>query len=418
MNGKETYDVRQGGSGALVWPQLPPGWTETRGGRGGIEIAVTTLAASGPGSLLEAIETPGPRIIVFKVGGVIDLAGQPIDVREPYLTIAGETAPNPGITLIRGGITVRRTGHNTIIRHIRVRPGEAGFAKRSGWEVDGLATAGTNDVIFDHCSVTWSTDENMSANSGQYFTGATPEAWRENQARRVTFYRCIIGECLANSTHSKGRHSKGSLIGNNATDIAVIGNLFISNTERNPLFTGGARGAIINNYIHNPGARGISFGLNVDEWQGHDWIRGQLSVVGNVVRRGPSSRVDMRPLMLGWDQSSDNDGGVGEYEAYLNDNLYLDQDGSSLGFPAPQDAYANNPEYDGTFTFVELQTPSIWPSTGYSAHTANSLQASILTDVGARPWNRDAVDTRLIQEATNGTGAIIDSETEVEGYPS
>src|SRR6185312_9822525 len=81
------------------------GWAaHTPGGRGGQVIRVTTLAAKGPGSFLEALETKGPRVIVFEVGGVIDLHGEEIEIAEPYLTIAGQTAPAPGITLIRAGV--------------------------------------------------------------------------------------------------------------------------------------------------------------------------------------------------------------------------------------------------------------------------------------------------------------------------
>ena len=79
----------------------------TPGGRGGQILRVTTLAPDGPGSLKAAIETPGPRIVVFEVGGVIDMGRETIEIKHPYLTIAGQTAPGPGITLIRTGIDVK-----------------------------------------------------------------------------------------------------------------------------------------------------------------------------------------------------------------------------------------------------------------------------------------------------------------------
>ena len=101
------------------------GWAaNTPGGRGGQILRVTTLAADGPGSLAEAVNTPGPRIVVFEVGGVIDLGVQTLRITEPYLTIAGQTAPAPGITLIRGGVDIAT--HDVIVRHIRVRPGSTG----------------------------------------------------------------------------------------------------------------------------------------------------------------------------------------------------------------------------------------------------------------------------------------------------
>ena len=94
----------------------------TQGGLNGQILRVTTLEANGPGSLREAIQTEGPRIIVFEVGGIIDLKQSNLEVTEPFLTIAGQTAPSPGITLIRGGMGIRT--HDIIIKHIRVRPGD------------------------------------------------------------------------------------------------------------------------------------------------------------------------------------------------------------------------------------------------------------------------------------------------------
>src|SRR5690606_7074454 len=235
--------------GALGWAAHTPG------GRGGALVRVTTLAAEGPGSFREAVERPGPRIVVFEVGGVIDLGRKDIAIREPYLTIAGQTAPSPGITLIRGGLAILT--HDVIVQHIRIRPGEAGAEKMSGWEVDALTTGGgAHDVIVDHCSLTWATDENLSA-SGPRFAGNSPEEWRTNASRRVTFSNNIVAEGLARATHSKGEHSKGTLIHDNVTDVFIVGNLYANNLERNPLFKGGARGIVANNLIYNPGTRAV-----------------------------------------------------------------------------------------------------------------------------------------------------------------
>lgn len=133
---------------APIW-DAPPGWTQTRGGEGGSTLRVTTLAAEGPGSLAAALATPGPRTIEFAVAGVIDLGGSSLRLRQPFVTLAGETAPNPGITLINGGLTV--STHDVIVRHIRIRPGAGDRARKSGWEIDGLATtAGARDVIVNN----------------------------------------------------------------------------------------------------------------------------------------------------------------------------------------------------------------------------------------------------------------------------
>lgn len=177
------------------------GWAaRTPGGRGGQLLRVTTLAADGPGSFAAALQTPGPRIIVFEVGGVIDLGGKSVKITEPNLTIAGQTAPSPGITFIRGGFDIAT--HDVIVQHIRVRPGEAGYGKGSGRDFDAISVIAGHDVIVDHCSLTWATDENLSA-SGPRFTGKTPDEWRRGTSHRITFSNNLIAEGLARSTHAR-----------------------------------------------------------------------------------------------------------------------------------------------------------------------------------------------------------------------
>ena len=227
------------------------GWTATTGGAGGQILRVTTLAASGPGSLKAAIETPGPRTVVFEVGGVIDMAGSSLDIRHPHLTVAGQTAPSPGITVIKAETVVRT--HDVIVQHLRFRPGEFGRPKKGGGDQDGLSTVGgAHDVIVDHCSFSWGTDENLSA-SGPRFAGTSPDDWRRSTSRRITYTHNLIYEGLSNSVHEKGEHSKGSLIHDNTSQVLLYGNAYVSNRERNALFKGGARGAMVNNLIFNPG---------------------------------------------------------------------------------------------------------------------------------------------------------------------
>jgi hypothetical protein len=384
----------------------PPGFTATRGGDAGRIIEVITLAAAGPGSLAAALAAEGPRKIVFTVGGVMDLDGKTLRIRAPHVTVAGETAPSPGLTLIRGGLGI--STHDVILRHFRVRPGEAGRAKKSGWDIDGIATGdGARDVIVDHCSISWATDENLSASGGR-FGGDNPDDWRKNSSRRITFHRCLIAEGLRNSTHSKGTgHSMGSLIHDNATDIAVIGNLYISNNARNPLFKGGARGVVVNNLIHNPGGSAISFGLVPEEWTGKEWQRGQMSIVGNVIRRGPSTPAALAPIRFG------SNWGAPECDAYLHDNRFLDRNGEPLPLQLAVEA-RKGLERSGEFRLVT--EPLLWPA-GFTAVSATEVASAVLADVGARPWDRDAVDRRLVEEARKGGGKIIDSEKEVGGYP-
>lgn len=387
------------GMAAEEWTR-PPGWTKTTGGDEGKVIEVTTLDAKGPGSLTEAIAAEGPRKIVFKVGGVINLAGKPLRISHPQLSIAGETAPSPGITLIRGGISIG--ADDVIIRHLRVRCGENGKAKKSGWEVDGISTNASKDVIVDHCSIAWATDENLTA-SGPRFEGADAEAWRKNTSRRITFSHCIIGEGLKDSTHAKGVHSMGSLIHDNTNDVLVYGNLYISNNDRNPLFKGGARGAVVNNLVHNPGLYALTYNQIEGEWKGHEYSPGMISVAGNVVRLGESSRRDGFARIRGM------------CELWFSDNRMSGADGKDM---TPRIDYLGAKgkilESKPDNVVIKEQAPT-WPD-GLKAKPSSETKAWVLANAGARPWERDAVDKRLIGEAESGGGRIIDSENEVGGY--
>jgi hypothetical protein len=114
-------------AGAQEFPS-PRGFTGTRGGQGGTILRVTTLAPSGAGSLAQALRQADPRIVVFEVGGVIDLGGETLKITEPFLSVAGQTAPSPGIKLIRGSLVIAT--HDVILQHLRIRPGEAARAKK------------------------------------------------------------------------------------------------------------------------------------------------------------------------------------------------------------------------------------------------------------------------------------------------
>jgi pectate lyase len=374
------------------------GWAaHTPGGRGGQVIRVTTLAAKGPGSFLEALETKGPRVIVFEVGGVIDLHGEEIEIAEPYLTIAGQTAPAPGITLIRAGVNIR--AHDVIIQHIRVRTGTAGMAKRTGWEPDAMGTVGgAYNVIVDHCSMTWSIDENLSA-SGKRFIGANPDEWRQHTSHAITFSNNILAEGLANATHGKGEHSKGSLIHDNVTDILIIGNLYAHDAERNPLFKGGVHGSVVNNLIYDPGQRAVHYNLIAAEWGEHPFQVGKISLLGNVMRAGPSTPSDVALFMLG---------GAGDVELYMKDNIAVDR----LGRPLPMlGRYTTSPA-----KIIEVKTAPALPE-ALKVLPAVEVESSVIANAGARPWDRDEHDWRVVADTIEGRGRIIDSELDVGGYP-
>ncbi|MFC0875189.1 T9SS type A sorting domain-containing protein [Saccharicrinis sp. FJH2] len=364
------------------------GWANaTQGGQGGEIIRVTNLNSSGPGSFREAVLASFPRIVVFEVGGVIDLNAQNISIKNPFLTIAGQTAPYPGITIINGQTNIAT--HDVILQHIRIRPGAAG--KNTGWEPDGLSTVSGSFVIIDHCSFSWAVDENCSA-SGPRFEGDTPDDWRNNTSHDVTISNCIIAEALAYATHTKGLHSMGSLIHDNATNIAILKNLYAHNNSRNPLFKGGARGVILNNMIYDPGKEAIHYALNAAEWEGYEWQSGEMSIIGNYMQLGISSL--NTPFMKVH---------AGPCKIYMNNNKALNINGGNATF------------YTGDAANIVTEIP-VW-NDNIAVLSVDDVEANVIHNAGATPWMRDSVDIRIINDLINREGKIINYETEVGGYP-
>lgn len=396
-------------SSVFAAPTIFTGFTRTRGGAGGRTIRVSNLNASGEGSLRAAIEAKGPRTVVFAVGGVIDLAKSSIDITEPFLTIAGETAPEPGITLIRGSLKV--TGHDVIIRHIRVRAGTAGMAKKSGYEPDGLSTVAAHDVIIDHCSFTWAVDEALSA-SGPRFEGTGLADWRRNTSHNITFSNNLIAESLRDASHSKGPHSMGSLVHDNVTGVLITGNLYAHNNERHPLVKGGGQCAVINNVFVNPGHTCSQYTLVADQWKGRAPEPGVMALVGNVMRGGPDTRAGLAMLTFG---------GAGDLKLHADDNIATYADGSVapvIGYyQARSDGYDEGGPYRPV-AFIRSQPRELfWPK-DFKALKADRVETNVYRQCGARPWARDAIDARIVEQARTGTGRIIDNETDVGGYPA
>lgn len=361
--------------------------TETTAGSGGRIIRVTTLASTGAGSLREALAASGPRIIIFDVGGVIDLAKSDLSISQPFVTIAGQTAPSPGITIIRAGIKI--STHDVLMQHIRVRIGDAGMAKKSGFEKD-VSIDGANgyNVIIDHCSFAWGTDENLSV-SGPRYDG--PSA----TAHRVTLSNNIVAEGLYDSTHSKGIHSMGSLIHDNVTDVAVIGSLYAHNNERNPWYKGGATGVIVNNVIYNPGIWAIRMGPVVSEWDGYALpANPRVAIVGNIMHHGANTKAGLGLV------GSNSTGG----DVFMSDNLAYDKAGAAV------------PQTFGT-GIKQLSSAPVWPA-GLSSLPVGSVMEQVLTHAGARPKDRDTVDTRIVNSVRQRTGSFVNSQTEVGGYPT
>lgn len=222
-----------------------------KGGKGGKILYVTTLEDTGKeGSFRWALMQDYPRIVKFKVGGIFSLNDN-IKVKTPYLTIDGSDAPSP-VTIIDGTLTIQT--NDVIIRYIRVRPGDSVVLKKGRWARqkragspphDGICVQKSSNVIIDHCSVSWSSDEVLSAAS---------------EIKNVTVQWCFIYEPLANSKlhvedGQEEPHAKGAL--ENGENVAYIKNLIAYFKDRGPQMGSGTVSAI-NNVIcfyENSGTR-------------------------------------------------------------------------------------------------------------------------------------------------------------------
>ena len=174
----------------------------------------------------------------------------------------------------------------------------------------------------------------------------------------------------------------------------IVGNLYASNRERNPLAKGGVQAVIVNNWIANPGRAAIHHGAVLKEWSPHPFIASRLAIVGNVMEAGPDSAPKLA-LFTNLRNSP--------LELFMADNLASTLEGQAA------------PLTTGECT--KLEARPFWP-TGLVALPAAQVKEHVLKNAGARPWDRDEVDKRIVQAAVERKGKIIDSEQDVGGYPT
>lgn len=375
----------------------------TKGGHGGRVIKVTTLAAEGEGSLRAALEAKGPRIVVFEVGGVIDWRMEGFSVKNGRLTIAGETAPSPGISIIRGSLNI--SAPDVIVRHIRVRSGDGADLRKSNFEIDSITAngPGAHDILFEHCSTAWSIDENLSVSGPRVKNGT---------AARVTLRNCIIAEAIDNSTHPKGPHSKGTLIHDFVRDVAIVGCFYTHNFNRHPYIKPNASVYMANNLINNPGNAAIHFAYTPNEYKTipDPMLPSILTAIGNVYRMGPDTKARV-PLIYCTPNAPDN-GSIGSY--YERDSIVYGKDGSLLWSEAA--AAMSDKAWLADPRLTRISTPLVAPK-NFTPLPAAKTEAYVLKNAGARPRDRDSVDTRVIADYQTRKGRIIDSQEEVGGYP-
>jgi len=385
----------------------------TPGGRGGQVIEVTNLNDSGPGSLRQAVDTPGPRIVFFRVGGIIELE-RPIRIREPYLTIAGQTAPGGGITLSGkenedGELLILQDVHDVVIRFLRLRNGGDGEPGRG--QINIAIDSGSENIVLDHLSLSWTLDENLMIHRN-IPDGEDPATWPE--ISNISVQWSLIAEGLA-------PHSTGTQIGGEVEvdgwqgvhDITLHHNLYVNNSHRNP-GVGSLRTQVINNVVYNWSPRVGSTWRSIDV----DWI-------GNYFKAGPMSNPDSLLVHVAFPRDRP-DQPWPRPSLYLSGNLapprFRDPQGDNWGMyrlhyvnqPLPQEFRRSQPLALGGIP-VSLQT-------------AEEAYEAVLTGAGASArlgcsegwiYNPDAVDQRLVEEVRQGKGPEKGPpahEDEVGGY--
>jgi pectate lyase len=369
------------------------------GGRGGRIIEVTSLDDSGPGTYREACEAGGPRIVVFKVAGIVNLT-RPVAISSPFITIAGQSAPGDGIC-IAGETTLINT-NDVIIRYMRFRRGALDQQRRD----DCLGGQPLRNIIVDHCSTSWGLDENLSI---YRHMGAVPgvEMPKKLGTENVTIQWCISAEALNKYGHAFGGTQGG-------TNASIHHNLYACNTARNPSIGFGDGVDWRNNVLFNWEHRSIDGGDATST----------INIVNNYYKPGPATKENVarricRPQHLVWASAP------GAHPKWYVKGNYV------AGFPDVTADNTKGVDYDpapkGTdpAEYEHLTQNALtdveWKAAPVATQSAEKAYELVLTGVGATFPDRDPVDIRIIESVKTGKptfgNGIIVTVNDVGGYP-
>ena len=358
----------------------------TRGGRGGEVYVVTSLEDTGEeGTLRHAVEAEGPRIVEFAVEGDIHLKST-LKIENPYITISGETAPGKGITLRDHGMYIG--ADEVIVRYMRFRMGSA-----SKDENDALGARHVKNLIIDHCSMSWATDENASF----YAISDASIQW------------CIIAEALNSSIHRKGEHGYGGIWG--GRNVSFHHNIIADNNSRNPRFDHPAiysgsdrifyRGTVefVNNVVFNWGMKAIYGGEE-----------GWFNVVSNLFIPGPATRnLNGRYLEVYTSETTSMIPG----SFYIKDNIYDTSrvnKGNWKGVLPDNEAIAG---YAAEYSEISAAGPFFMKSPAAVEPVMDAYKA-VLKDAGAS-LSRDETDKRVVKQIKTGKVTVAGSVTGLPG---
>jgi pectate lyase len=348
----------------------------SKGGRGGAVYQVTNLNDSGKGSLRAAVEESGPRTVVFRISGTIELQSD-LDIENPFITIAGQTAPGDGIC-IKGNLSIDTD--EVIIRFIRIR-----FDPSTG-ESDAVFGRYNTNIILDHLSASWSTDEVLSVYHNKH----------------VTIQWCMITEACPKGDSDS--HRFGGIWGNDYSTYHH--NLIAHNNSRNPRWASGAgKNDYRNNVLYNWGYQSC-YGGEQQQPGDPDFSETTINMVANYYKPGPATKRDVRDRIAEPSARSADDKG----RWYVAGN-YLE------GSP---DVTADNWKGVDGSDYIQLAEP--WAAMPITQQTPQDAYQAVLAHAGCSLPTRDVIDTRIIEEVRNGTAAfgdngIIDSPGDVGGWP-
>ncbi len=348
-------------AGALAFPGAEGHGRYTKGGRGGKIMFVTTLDDAGPGSLRECIDADEPRVCIFKVGGVIRFTTERPLIRNPFITIAGQTAPGGGVLIAHDGgsqgltpIAIKNT-HDVVIRHVRVRPDKLGERRNSN---SGFIIEESRNVILDHVSSSWSRDENFGGQG-------------DNQDITVSW--SIFAEGLM-------PHDKCALLSSDSRkpqNFSFLHNLCALNSDRNPDINFPPKSCVevVNNVFYG------ATGEFAEVWESNGGT--PVSIVGNVFRAGPKTPPDL-PAITRWLIETRGDAAIYAADNLLDGNLVETSDNVAA-------VRADSPLCPLT---LEPQRP-------------RDAYAAVLAAAGAFP--RDSFDDGIVRDVVDRAGETIDT---------
>jgi len=368
-----------------AFPQAEGFGAYSQGGRGGKVIFVDNLKDDGSGSFRAAVEDSVPRIVIFRVSGTIELKSHLI-INHPYITVAGQTAPGDGICLKNYLLKILNT-HDVVVRDIRVRPGiESGL---KGSSIDGIDVNYANNVILDHCSVSWTCDEALNTN---------------DNTEDITVQWCIISESLNNSIHDKGEHGYAATLGGYRTSYHH--NLFAHNKGRNPsiggeLYTRTGLLDFQNNVVYNWISRVC------------DGKPQTMNFVANYYKQGPATPLSNNFIILKI-QASERYGYTSKW--YVSDNYVS-------GYPElTKDNWTGAVLFQNKGTSMKknrVYTP--FENANYMTRDATRAYLEVLDNAGVTVPGRDVVDKRAIRDTRTGSATIgngiIDNVEQAGGWP-